>query len=365
MSEYTPICPIGDGTYGEVDLYLHATGELRAIKFSKIANDAKCPKYFNREIDALAHFRHPACVRFFGWGVHRERCCIALEYVPGGNLHDFLFTRQAKKAPLDLACVLTILLGVARCVAAMHAQGMIHRDLKPTNILLNSRREPFVADFGFARRVDALSDLTPAIGSCRFIPPEVLRGPPYGYKADVWSFGMLAYSTVTGELPYHELKYECAVIAAITNGQMKPSIGADHPLAALLGDCLFQDDAGRPTMAQCAEAIVGIAEKLGLQSVIDYDRTLEKSEWQTEREVLVEVQEAVKDRRLTAMCALGVLLCRGILMEKNRDEGLRLLGEASDMGSEEAILILDEIDVPLQPADASSSDSFLSAVQDE
>jgi serine/threonine protein kinase len=357
MSEYIPICPIGDGTYGEVDLYLHCTGELRAIKFSKIANDGKCPKYFDREIDALTHFRHPACVHFFNWGIHRDRYCFALEYIPGGNLNDFLFTQQAKKIPLDLGCILTILLGVARCVASMHSEGMIHRDLKPTNILLNSRHEPFVADFGFARRIDAFSELTPSIGSCRFIPPEVLRGPPYGYKADVWSFGMLMYNIVTGEIPYQELKYEREVISAIAQGRMKPAIGADHPLAGLLGDCLCQEESGRPTMVQCGDAIVGIAEKFGLENVIDYDRQLQKFS-PLARNVLVEVQEAVKDRRLTAMCALGVLLCRGILVEKDRNAGMRMLGEARDMGSEEAVLILDEIDEPLQTADGSSSGSF-------
>lgn len=200
---------LGAGTYGETWCVRGVDGgpEDRAIKVLR-------PEYFNavrvrREIEGLARFDHPGIVRLFDVrGVRLkglDRIALVCEYIDGGSVADALRTRtaptpkQAKK----------FVRGLLKAIARMHAADTIHRDIKPANIMLRDAdwRTPVLIDFGLAR---SLSDKTitryPAkLGSLLWMSPEQLSGQRARKASDMWAFGVVLHTVLSGEHPFVDL----------------------------------------------------------------------------------------------------------------------------------------------------------------
>lgn len=158
-------------------------------------------KRFQREASDLAGLTHPNVVRLLETGDSQDRDYIVMEHVGGGSVKDL-----AGKA--SLREILEIFEQVCRGLAYIHERGLVHRDLKPDNILLTPERQPKITDFGIARRVEQqrtkLTQAGSILGTCDYLPPEQIVSSHVTPSADLYSVGVCLFEAVTGRLPFIE-----------------------------------------------------------------------------------------------------------------------------------------------------------------
>jgi serine/threonine protein kinase len=161
---------------------------------------------FQREAQAIAQLRHRNIIIVYDYGQEQEWPYIAMEYIEGGTLEDRLFGQ-----PLDWIKAVDLLLPITDALGYAHTQGIIHRDVKPSNILLPQEDWPLLADFGLVKLInsgdddDDVEEITgpgTAMGTPSYLSPEQARGMPLDYRADIYSLGVLLYEMVTGRLPF-------------------------------------------------------------------------------------------------------------------------------------------------------------------
>ncbi|MDB5313364.1 MAG: serine/threonine protein kinase [Gemmataceae bacterium] len=155
---------------------------------------------FLAEAETAAAIDHPHVVRVYDFGQHAGRPYLAMEYLPRGTLADRV---RAGRLPARSAAELVE--RIARGVSAAHSQGVVHRDLKPGNILFDDQGGPKVADFGLAKQ--GQSDLTQTqvvMGTPAYMAPEQAGGRSKfaGPQADVWALGVILYECLTGTRPF-------------------------------------------------------------------------------------------------------------------------------------------------------------------
>jgi eukaryotic-like serine/threonine-protein kinase len=166
---------------------------------SQHAENEEFVKLFRREARSAAALNHPNVVPVYYWGRSEDgRYYMTMEYVSGGTLKDRI------GGPLDSSTVAGLGLQVADALRSAHEHGVIHRDLKPHNILLTEAGEARVADFGIARAANATttSQLSPLMGTAGYMSPEQAKGESVGPASDLYSLGVVLYEALTGELPY-------------------------------------------------------------------------------------------------------------------------------------------------------------------
>ena len=155
---------------------------------------------FEREGRAVAALSHPNVCRLYDLGEWEGRPFIVLEYLPGGSLEDRL--RPGEPLPDDQTA--QIVAELAAALAHAHERGLVHRDVKPSNILFDDEGNAKLADFGIARVLDA-STLTEAgtmVGTAAYISPEQARAEPVTPATDVYATGVVLYRLLTGRLPF-------------------------------------------------------------------------------------------------------------------------------------------------------------------
>ena len=195
------------GSGGMADVYLAHDEVLDrdvALKVlsRRYANDEEFVKRFKKEAQSAAVLSHPNIVPVYDRGeLEGGTHYITMEYVPGGTLKD----RIRKEGPLPPREAVGLALKVARAIQAAHQSGLIHRDVKPQNILLTDSGDAKVADFGIARAVNATTTTSQnlILGTAQYMSPEQARGEPVSQKSDLYSLGVVMYEMLTGELPYH------------------------------------------------------------------------------------------------------------------------------------------------------------------
>ena len=177
------------------DLQLERSVAIKVIS-DVLAGDPKFLARFEREARLAAGLNHPNLVKLFDYSVEDERPFLVMELVPGGTLAQ----RPDGADPVELARALL------DALAHIHAAGILHRDVKPANVLLDTAGLPRLTDFGIARSDDT-SNLTmtgQVLGTLRYIAPEVAASRPATVKSDLYSLGVLL-SEVAGDPPPREL----------------------------------------------------------------------------------------------------------------------------------------------------------------
>jgi WD40 repeat protein/serine/threonine protein kinase len=174
---------------------------VKLLAFGKFSSD-EFIRRFRTEAETVASLRHPNIVGIHDFGEQDGQYFFAMEYVEGENL-----AQKAAERPLPPRLAAKYLEAIARAVHYAHEHGVLHRDLKPGNVLIDQRDEPHVTDFGLAKRLRADLDLSLAdqvVGTPNFAAPEQIRGKSgsLGPACDIYSLGALLYYLVTGRAPF-------------------------------------------------------------------------------------------------------------------------------------------------------------------
>lgn len=202
---------------------------------------------FEREARAVAALTHPNIVQLYDYGEEGGRPYMVLEYVPGGTLADRL--REGEQLPDEQTRAIAT--DVAAGLAHAHRNGVVHRDLKPGNVLFDGEGRAKVADFGIARvqGIDTLTEAGTVLGTAAYMSPEQVAGEQAAPESDVYAFGVLLYRMLTGRLPFEsENALELAAmqrdVPAPPIRSIRPDVPAD--LAALTTAALAKDRSARP-----------------------------------------------------------------------------------------------------------------------
>ncbi|MBI3723112.1 tetratricopeptide repeat protein [bacterium] len=203
---------------------------------------------FKREAEAAARLRHPGIVSVHEAGEFEGRHYMAMDYVPGRSLEARL-RPGAERIAFHRA--LEVVRDVARAAHYAHSQGVVHRDLKPQNIIIDASERPFVLDFGLAAIKGAGTRLTKtgaSMGTPAYMPPEQANGEAADERADVYSLGATLYHVLTGRPPFSGETDVNMIVAVLTKEPVPPgkiNARASGDLETICLKCLEKDKARR------------------------------------------------------------------------------------------------------------------------
>jgi protein kinase-like protein len=163
------------------------------------ANDPEFAERFHREAEALGAIDHPNIVRVLDYGATADGPFIVMEFVSGGTLRDLIRARGR----VDQYEAAGIAAAVADGLEAAHLRGVLHRDLKPDNVLMDAEGHPKIADFGIARlaAATAITRTGEVLGTPQYLAPEQMSGDVVDERADVYALGVILYEMLTGTQP--------------------------------------------------------------------------------------------------------------------------------------------------------------------
>lgn len=197
---------LGEGGMGRVYRATSADGTEVALKLVKadLARDQVFRRRFDREADIAARVVHPNVVPIVDRGEHEGIPYLAQRFIRGGSLEN----RIEREGPLPLEDVIRMCMEVAGGLDALHAGGLVHRDVKPGNILLDEAGAAYITDFGLAKDRDAsvLTQPGQALGSMDYMAPEQIRGAEVNAATDVYALGCVMYECLRGEPPFADRK---------------------------------------------------------------------------------------------------------------------------------------------------------------
>jgi hypothetical protein len=255
LGRYRPLQPLGSGGSGSVWLARdEPTGVEVALKI--VPREGKSASRAEREASAAARLRHRGCQRAYALARDSRHVYIAYEYVPGRTLREAL-----RSGEIDDAAALEAAAQICEALAHAHKHGIVHRDVKPSNVLLAEGEELEIKllDFGLAR-MDGEETITAAgdvPGTLAYIPPERLRGDDSGPAADVWAVGVLLWEALAGWHPFWKGSLldtaKRIESGAVSLARARPDL--PRPLVALVDRALAADPARRPSAARLAVAL--------------------------------------------------------------------------------------------------------------
>ncbi len=221
-NRYEILSEIGSGGMAKVYKakcrYLQRIVAIKVLK-DEFREDSEFLKRFDTEAQAAASLTHPNIVQIYDVGRDNNRYYIVMEYVEGITLKEYITERQS----LEWREAINISIQICSALAKAHSRHIIHRDIKPHNIMMNSDGVPKVADFGIARSVSSETATTKldTVGSVHYSSPEQVRGGYTDEKSDIYSIGVTIFEMVTGKLPFDG---ETPVAIALQHIQDEPPV---------------------------------------------------------------------------------------------------------------------------------------------
>ena len=271
LGHYSIVSAIGAGGMGEV--YLAEDARLRrrvALKLlpSHLAMDEAAGKRLLREARAAATLEHPNICTVYEVGEADGRGFIAMQYVEGNTLADRL-----KQAPLELKAAVSIGAQVANAVSEAHRHGIVHRDIKPQNVMLSAANHATVLDFGLAKAAapadeasqtaTVLTEAGVVSGTLLYMSPEQARAEVVDERSDVFSFGIVLYELVTRAHPFAHDSWADTLAAILTRDPRPIAIPIPSELRRILRKCLEKDRARRyQTMRDVATDLENLAQEM-------------------------------------------------------------------------------------------------------
>ncbi len=194
---------LGEGgmsfVYKAVDKQLQRTVAIKTLKPVYVEQE-KFVERFKREAQTAANLNHPNIVQIFDWGIGDEPFFV-MEYIEGSTLTSII----SKKKTLSISDILFIGAQVSSGLQAAHSQGLVHRDIKPGNIMITPQGKVKVTDFGIVSLQNDESDITKTgsiLGTASYISPEQAQGKPVSKESDLYSLGTVLYELITGRPPF-------------------------------------------------------------------------------------------------------------------------------------------------------------------
>jgi hypothetical protein len=323
---YTIVRRLGAGGMGHVYLAQHPRLPRRdALKIlpSNLTEDLEFRQRFNREADLAASLYHEHIVGIHDRGEYQGQLWISMDYVEGTDAAKLL--RSQYPSGMPKADVAEIISAVADALDHAHSRGLLHRDVKPANILLTDpkpRRRILLADFGIAREMGEISGLTATnmlVGTTAYCAPEQLRGNDLDARADQYALGCTAFNLLTGVAPFQHSNP--AVVISQHLSAAPPLVSERRPelaeLDAVIAKAMAKDPSERyATCADFASALAGqgpAAPVAGPTEVIPGPT-----------EVIAAPKEAHRDRRgpamvIAALVAVALVAVAAVV-------GVRMLG---------------------------------------
>jgi hypothetical protein len=277
---------LGEGGMGTVYLASHPRlprEDALKVLPEDSTDDAEYRARFLREADLAGRLSHPNIVGIHDRGEYEGHFWISMDYVAGTDAARLL--RESYPGGMPLEVVVPIITAVASALDYAHHRGLLHRDVKPANILLaapdGQAQRVYLADFGVARRIDDSAGLTAentTVGTVAYVSPEQLRGEPVDGRADQYALACTAFHLLAGRPPY--VHTNPAVVISKHVNDPPPSIGACRPelarLDSVLGIAMAKDPSYR--FGSCAEFAELLGRQLGPGS--SYSRDI-PSPWHT------------------------------------------------------------------------------------
>ncbi len=199
---YRIVDRIGSGGMADVyraeDIHLGREIALKVLH-RRFAQDAEFVERFRREARAAAGLQHPNVVGVYDRGEHEGTYYIAMEHLTGSSLKDIVQT----EAPLDQERVIDLGVAVLQAAAFAHKHGVIHRDFKSHNVIIDAEGTPKVTDFGIARAgASEMTETGSIMGTAQYLSPEQAQGHSVTAASDLYSIGIMLYELLTGRLPF-------------------------------------------------------------------------------------------------------------------------------------------------------------------
>src|SRR5256884_6263268 len=255
LGDYELVEEVGRGGQGVVfrarQKSLSRTVALKVISLGQWASKAHL-KRFRREAEAAASLDHPSIVPIYEVGEREGACYFSMKFVEGGQLDEVV-----KRAPISIRQAAELIAKVARTVHYAHEHGILHRDIKPGNILLDTKGEPLLTDFGLVRLVEAESTITgtlEVLGTPSYMAPEQAVGETRKLTSatDVYGLGAVLYQLLTGQPPFAGgTTYETIRLLRDTEPRpprlLNPKI--DRDLSTICLKCLEKDPKRRYSLA--------------------------------------------------------------------------------------------------------------------
>ena len=188
----------------------------------QLANDPSFRERFQRETDAAASIEHPNVVPIYGAGEADGQLYLAMRYIEGTDLATLI----AREGSLGGDRAARICAQVAEALSAAHQRGIVHRDVKPGNVLLDGRDHAYLSDFGLVRQSEIDTGITKTgqlTGTVDYVAPEQIRGEPVDGRADIYSLGCVLFECLTGEAPFRRDTEVATLYAHLESPTPRPS----------------------------------------------------------------------------------------------------------------------------------------------
>jgi serine/threonine protein kinase len=237
------------------------------VKMSGKQKDAMST--FTNEVDILKGLRHPGICSLLHSGAMDDRPWIALEHMAGGSLHSLLHSEH-NEHNLESALLSRIVAQVASGLSYLHESGVIHRDLKTANVLLDAALHAKLCDFGLSTRFGR-AEYSAERGTYRQMAPEILLRKPYDHRIDVYSYGILLWETLHCKEPFAGmLPLQAAFAVAMQEARPQMDLREEHqPYAELICACWDGEPTNRPEMNRVAEAAAALLAAVSGEQVME------------------------------------------------------------------------------------------------
>jgi len=242
---------IGEGGYGRVFLGKFSGIDVAIKEYGKTKLDIKRAEDFVKEIEVISNLRHPNIVLCMGACIHNGKYLMITEYLEEGSLFDHLHKLHTK---ISDETMFNIIEDIALGMCYLHGRKVFHCDLKSSNILIDSSWSVKLCDFGLSRvkyKSDRKRFQKQRVGTPHWMAPEILRGEKYDESADVYSFGMILWELMSGEIPYCNMPISDIIATVGYDGKQVNLPTKGNPvILAIMKSCLELDIHARPTFKQ-------------------------------------------------------------------------------------------------------------------